>query len=464
MEEKKINGHFIGKKHATDSAIDDIIDKRDNKNKKIDITKKEENHKIILPLTNKFPALKFEIIKKFNRARASKLTLPHGEVLTPIYMPVGTKAAMKGLLSIDLERMGCRLMLSNTYHLTLQPGQDFIYDNYSGTHRYMQWKYNILTDSGGFQMVSLADLSKVTEEGVEFKSHIKGDNRVLMLTPEESIRIQNKLGADIIMALDDVLKPTNEVARMKTACERTIRWLDRCIQAHSRKDVQNLFGIVQGGIDMELRKYCLSEMVKRDLPGYAIGGMAGGETKEDFWKVVDICTKNLPDNKPRYLMGIGYPVDLIVCSLLGVDMYDCVFATRTGRFGTAFTNRGMIKLRNEKYKFDFKPIEEGCSCEVCSKYSRSYFNMMINKNPRAVNLISFHNVYYLLELMGKLRQAILTDKVDSFIENFIRNQYYYSENGKYPNWVFNCLKEAGVNVEFMKNQLADKDFIEEFDE
>ena len=377
-------------------------------------------------------------------------------------MPVGTKAAMKGLLSIVLARMGCRLMLSNTYHLTLEPGQDFISENYSGTHNYMQWKYNILTDSGGFQMVSLADLSKVTEEGVEFKSHIKGDSRVLMLTPEESIRIQNKLGADIIMALDDVLKPTNEIGRMKTACERTIRWLDRCIEAHSRKEKQNLFGIVQGGIDMDLRKYCLSEMIKRDLPGYAIGGMAGGETKEDFWKVVDICTKYLPEDKPRYLMGIGYPVDLVICSLFGVDMYDCVFATRTGRFGTAFTNRGMIKLKNEKFKLDFKPIEDKCSCEVCAKYSRSYFNLTLNKNPRAINLISFHNVFYLLELMRNLRTAILNQKVDVFIEDFVRNQYYYSENGKYPNWVHNALKEAGVNVEFMINRLGNND-LEFFD-
>ena len=377
-------------------------------------------------------------------------------------MPVGTKAAMKGLLSIDLERMGCKLMLSNTYHLTLEPGQDFINDNYKGTHNYMQWKNNLLTDSGGFQMVSLAELSEVTEEGVEFKSHIKDDCRVIMLTPEESIRIQNKLGADVIMALDDVIKPTSESGRIKLACERSIRWLDRCINAHGRKNEQNLFGIVQGGLDLELRKYCLTEMIKRDLPGYAIGGMSGGETKDDFWKVVNICTKYLPEDKPRYLMGIGYPIDLVVCALLGVDMYDCVFATRTGRFGTAFTHKGMIKLKNEQFKMDFRPIEEECTCEVCAKYSRSYFNLTINKNPRAVNLLSFHNVYYLLELMANLRKAIIEDKVNSFAQNFVKNQYYRKE--KYPNWVYNALKEAGVNVDFMKDHLCDSNYIDDIDE
>ena len=414
----------------------------------------------MLPLTKKFPAIKFDIIKTFNRARVSKMSLPHGEISTPIYMPVATKAAMKGLLSIDLVRMGCRMILSNTYHLHLEPGQDFIYDHYKGTHNYMKWNHNILTDSGGYQMVSLENFSKVTEHGVEFKSHIKGDPRVIMLTPEESIRIQNKLGADIIMALDDVQKPCNDMINIKTACERTIRWLDRCIEAHSKKDQQSLFGIVQGGVDIELRKYCLSELIKRDLPGYAIGGMAGGESKLDFIKVVDLCTKILPVDKPRYLMGIGYPVDLVICSLLGVDMYDCVFATRTGRFGTAFTNRGMIKLKNEQYKLDYNPIDDKCSCEVCLRYSRSYLNLSI-KNPRALSLISYHNVYYLLDLMSKLRNAIIDERVDIFIEDFIKNQYYNKE--RYPNWVYEALNTAGVKVEFMKNNLENKEDIEELD-
>jgi queuine tRNA-ribosyltransferase len=196
-------------------------------------------------------------------------------------------------------------MLSNTYHLTLEPGEAFIYSGYKGTHKFMNWKNNLLTDSGGFQMVSLSELSEVTEEGVLFESHIKGDKRKILLTPEKSIQIQNKLGADIIMALDDVLKPNSNEDRLREACDRTLRWIDRCFKAHERPHDQNLFPIVQGGLDLELRKYCTEEMVKRNANGYAIGGLSGGESKEDFWKVVNCCTDGLPESKPRYLMGIN---------------------------------------------------------------------------------------------------------------------------------------------------------------
>lgn len=398
--------------------------------------------------------LKLEIIAEFKKARATKMTLPHGEVLTPVYMPVGTKAAMKGLLSCDMERMGCKLMLSNTYHLTLEPGEDFISENYKGVHNYMKWPLNLLTDSGGFQMVSLSKLMKVTEEGVEFQSHIDGDERRLMLTPEKSIQIQNKLGSDIMMALDDVLRPTSEPGSLKAACDRTIRWIDRCIAAHSRPTEQNLFAIVQGGLDLEMRKYCTLELIKRNLPGYAIGGLAGGESKEDFWKVVDTCTDYLPKDKPRYLMGVGYPQDLVICSLLGVDMFDCVFATRTARFGTGFTNKGFLKLKNESNKFDFGPIEPTCDCEVCLKYTRSYFYFQFPKNERAVNLISFHNVYYLLNLMKKLRTAIIDGKVNEFVKNFF-TELYEKTNSRghtetdYPQWVKDALTKAGVDVEFL---------------
>jgi tRNA-guanine family transglycosylase len=406
-------------------------------------------------LKNVEKPLKLEILAKFNKARACKLILPHGAVETPVYMPVGTKAAMKGLLSIDMERMGCRLMLSNTYHLTLQPGEDFVNDNYNGVHKLMDWKYNLLTDSGGFQMVSLAEMSKVTEEGVEFKSHIEGDNRTIMLTPEKSIEIQNKLGSDIIMALDDVIPPISKPEAIKASCERTLRWIDRCIDAHKRKDEQNLFGIVQGGLDLDLRKYCVEEMIKRDLPGYAIGGLAGKESKDDFWRVVDRCTDLLPEDKPRYLMGVGYPIDLIVCGLLGVDMFDCVFATRTARFGTAFTNEGFHKLKVEKNRFDFRPIEPSCDCEVCKKYTRSYFYMSMNKNPRSLNLISYHNVYYLLNLMKKLRNAILDNKVQEYVQDFVEKQYINQR--KYPRWVYEALTKAGLDTQFMEDDVDDRD-------
>ena len=407
----------------------------------------------------KMNPLKFKIIKSFNnRARASVLELLHGKVNTPIFMPVGTKAAMKGLLSCDLERMKCNICLSNTYHLTLQPGDDFIFDNYSGVHNFMNWNKNLLTDSGGFQMVSLDKNTTVTEEGVEFSSHIKDDNRRLMLTPEKSIQIQNNLGSDIIMMLDDVLRPNSEPGRLKEACERTIRWLDRCIKAHKNPDTQNLFPIVQGGLDLELRKWCIEEMIKRNQPGYAIGGLAGGETKDDFWKVVNISCKLLPKDKPRYLMGVGYPIDLVVCSLLGVDMFDCVFPTRTGRFGTAFTNNGFIKLKSEPMKLDFNPIEKECDCEVCLKYTRSYFYLTMTNNPRSASLVSYHNVYYLLKLMGRLRKSITDGKVQEFATDFFIKQFSTknSETIKDQTWVFDALQEAGIDVDSIKNSINNK--------
>jgi queuine tRNA-ribosyltransferase len=395
--------------------------------------------------------LKFEIIKKFNKARASIMTLPHSEVKTPVYMPVGTKGAMKGLLSCDLERMECKLMLSNTYHLALEPGDEFLNKNYGGSekrgiHNYMKWSNNVLTDSGGFQIVSLSKLSVRSENGVEFVSHIDGDDRKIILTPEKSMSIQNNIGSDIMMAFDDVIRPTSNINEIYDACERSLRWIDRCIQSHKRKKEQNLFGIIQGGLDLNLRKIAVEEMNKRNLPGYAIGGMAGGESKNDFWKVVNTCTDYLPENKPRYLMGVGYPVDLVICSLLGVDMFDCVFATRTARFGTAFTNNGFIKLKNQKFKFDFNPIEIECDCEVCQKYTKSYFYYMFNKNPRAVVLISFHNVYYLLNLMKKVRNSIIQGNVNDFVKDFFMKQFPDST----PSWIRDALKKAGVNIDFIE--------------
>lgn len=481
-EEKEKAGTFLGKKHLKEENAGKEEDKKDHtvEEKETKTSKPEksqiESHyhpdfqlergknknihikEMRIPggnIVKQSKALKLEILGKFNKARACRLILPHGEAETPVYMPVGTKAAMKGLLSCDLERMGCRLMLSNTYHLTLQPGENFIDTNYQGLHKYMNWGNNILTDSGGFQMVSLSELSERSEEGVEFESHIEGDKRRLMLTPEKSIEIQNKLGADIIMALDDVIKPTSTEVDLKDACERTLRWIDRCITAHKRPDEQNLFGIVQGGLDLDLRKYCAEEIAKRDLPGYAIGGLAGGEGKEDFWKVVNTCTDFLPEDKPRYLMGVGYPIDLVICALLGVDMFDCVFATRTARFGTAFTNRGFLKLKSEKNKFHFIPIDPECGCEVCLNYNRSYFYLMLSKNPRAVNLISYHNVYFLLNLMKNLHSAIIdgSEAVNKFINKFITDQF--SDSEKYPLWVYDALKAAGVDTSFMKPHIKD---------
>lgn len=305
--------------------------------------------------------LDFRIIARHNRARAAVMTLPHGDVSTPVYMPVGTKGAIKGLTSAQMAELNCKIMLGNTYHLGNYPGPEIL-EEFGGLHKFMNWPYNLLTDSGGFQMVSLLKLAKITEEGVEFEHPT--DKTKMLLTPEESMRIQNAIGADIMMALDDVVAPNSSNERIEEACHRTLRWIDRCIEAHSRKQEQNLFPIVQGGLDPRLRDICLEGLIRRDLPGYAIGGLAGGEAKSDFWRIVSQCTAKLPDDKPRYLMGVGYPVDLVVCSCFGVDMYDCVFACRTARFGTAMTRNGFLKLKKQEHLADLSPLDSMCECFV----------------------------------------------------------------------------------------------------
>lgn len=474
-QKSKESKQMIGKKRnisndENDSDNEKILNKQLDKKLEKELAEMEERNKKFIEQCESHPkkfippenpevhpdtkALKFEIVATFHKARAGILTLPHGQVLTPVYMPVGTKGAMKGLLSSDLERMGCKLMLSNTYHLGFEPGGEFLRKNYGGeenrsVHNYMHWKHNLLTDSGGFQVASLVKLSERSEEGVNFISHITGDDTHLMLSPEMSMKIQNDLGSDIIMALDDVISPFSKGGAVFDACERSLRWIDRCIKAHNRKDEQNLYGIVQGGINVELRRQACIEWSKRNLPGYAIGGMSGGESKQEFCDTVSICAEYLPQNKPRYLMGIGYPVDLVVCALLGVDQFDCVFATRTARFGTALTENGFLKLKTEKNKFDFGPIDENCKCEVCKKYSRSYLYFLINNNPRAAEMISFHNVFYLLTLMGRIREAIINGKVNEFIEDFLNKQYKDSKEGV-PDFVVNTLTKAGCDMSFIK--------------
>ena len=319
--------------------------------------------------------------------------------------------------------MGCRILLGNTYHLANQPGTPVL-DLFGGLHPFMDWDRNILTDSGGFQMVSLLKLSKMTEEGVEFASPVDGSK--MLLTPEESMRVQNAIGGDIMMALDDVVSPDTPTERIHEACYRTVRWLDRCLAAHQRKDKQNLFAIVQGGLDDELRDHCLSELLARDLPGYAIGGLSGGEekvkvTQDKFWRVVAQCTERLPADKPRYLMGVGYPVDLVVCACLGVDMFDCVFASRTARFGQALTKNGFLRIKREHHFGDLTPIQDDCRCPVvltqtCQRYSKSYLSTVVCKEETACHLLTLHNFYYLLDLMTGLRQAILEDRLPAYVK------------------------------------------------
>ncbi|KIV90357.1 queuine tRNA-ribosyltransferase, variant [Exophiala mesophila] len=281
------------------------------------------------PHTRQPSALTFDLHGRCSasKARASTLHLPHGSVQLPIFMPVATQASLKGLTPEQLEDTSCKLCLNNTYHLGLKPGQNVL-DLVGGAHKLQGWNYNILTDSGGFQMVSLLKLARVTEEGVRFLS--PHDGSPMLLTPEHSMSLQNSIGSDIMMQLDDVIQTTSpDHARMKEAMERSVRWLDRCIVAHKKPETQNLFCIIQGGLDLDLRRQCTVEMLQRDTPGIAIGGLSGGEAKADFCKVVDTCTDLLPENKPRYVMGIGYPEDIVVAVALGADMFDCVWPTRT---------------------------------------------------------------------------------------------------------------------------------------
>lgn len=256
----------------------------------------------------------------------------------------------------------------------------------------MGWSRGLLTDSGGFQMVSLLQLAEINEQGVNFRSPF--DNSECLLTPEHSIDIQNIIGADIIMQLDDVVKTTTTGPRVEEAMERTIRWLDRCIEAHSRNDEQSIFPIVQGGLDATLREQCAAALTQRETRGFAVGGLSGGESKDEFWRTVNVCTDLLPQQKPRYLMGVGFAADLVVCVALGIDMFDCVFPTRTARFGCALVRSGQLNLKQAKYALDRRPIDERCGCTTCRDYTRSYLHHIVTAEPVACSLLSIHNVYF----------------------------------------------------------------------
>lgn len=290
-------------------------------------------------------------------------------------------------------------------------------------------------------MVSLLKLAEITEEGVTFESPYDGTQK--LLTPEESIKIQNSIGADIIMQLDDVVSSTTTGPRVEEAMWRSIRWLDRCVSAQKRPDEQNLFAIVQGGLDVDLRKQCVEEMVKRDTPGYAIGGLSGGEAKDDFWKMVNVSTDLLPTTKPRYCMGVGYATDLVVCVALGVDMFDCVFPTRTARFGVALTSSGSLQLKNGQFADDFSPIEAGCPCATCQTLTRAFLHTIVRRESVACQHLSIHNVTYQLRLMRSVREAIVKDEFPAFIRTFMRNMY---EKENYPRWAVDALAAVGVDL------------------
>ncbi|KAG9337851.1 hypothetical protein JZ751_027502 [Albula glossodonta] len=494
-----------------------------------------------------------------SKARACDLILPHGTVNTPVFMPVGTQGTMKGITADQLQDLGCKICLGNTYHLGMRPGPELI-EKANGLHKFMNWKRNLLTvstegesrkrewlkemgsttresimsgqkDSGGFQMVSLVQLSEVTEEGVRFQSPY--DGKEILLSPEKSIAIQNSLGSDIMMQLDDVVSSTITGPRVEEAMKRSIRWLDRCIAANKNPDRQNLFAIIQGGLNAKLRKACLDEMTKRDVPGFAIGGLSGGEEKDDFWKMVTLSTDNLPRNKPRYLMGVGpvaqrsqeyspgpcclqiagarspglrndmasyerlsftfacdtfcmvlqfflhiwctmqmrsmiwtgttiqmalndtgfdntgipkpnwqvqmqlarlYAVELVVCSALGCDMFDCVFPTRTA-------------LKKKQFAKDFQPIDPDCQCPTCKRsvdllHSRAYLHALFKTDTAAMHHVTVHNISYQLTLMRSVRESIIEGRFPEFVRTFMKRMF--PVEGTYPGWAVDAL--ASVNI------------------
>uniref|UniRef100_A0A8C4TJN0 Queuine tRNA-ribosyltransferase catalytic subunit 1 n=1 Tax=Erpetoichthys calabaricus TaxID=27687 RepID=A0A8C4TJN0_ERPCA len=363
-----------------------------------------------------------------SKARACELSLPHGPVHTPVFMPVGTQGTLKGITVDQLEALGCEICLGNTYHLGMRP----VCVGVSGFSR-----------SGGFQMVSLIELSEVTEEGVKFRSPY--DGKEILLTPEESINIQNALGSDIMMQLDDVVSSTISGPRVEEAMHRSIRWLDRCIKANKNPERQNLFAIIQGGLNPELRKKCLEEMTKRDVPGFAIGGLSGGEEKDHFWKMVTLSTDDLPRDKPRYLMGVGYATDLVVCVALGCDMFDCVFPTRTARFGTALVPWGSLQLRHKQFAKDFQPIDPNCECATCKRYSRAFIHAIFKTNTAAMHHITIHNIAYQLTLMRLVRQSIVEKRFPDFVRSFMSRMY--SGKGGYPEWAVEALASVNIALE-----------------
>ncbi len=350
-------------------------------------------------------------------ARAGVLRTPHGEVQTPVYMPVGTQAVVKAMTSREMKEIGAPILLANTYHLNLRPGSGLVREA-GGLHAFMAWDRPILTDSGGFQVFSLAELNKISEEGVAFRNHLDGS--ALMMSPESSMAIQEDLGADIIMAFDVCSPYPCEHDRAKADMERTHRWAKRCQAAHQRDD-QALFGIVQGAFYEDLRVASAQALAQMDFPGYGIGGLSVGEPKPVMYRMLDVTLPHLPVCKPRYLMGVGTPDCLLEGVLRGVDMFDCVLATRIARNGTVLTRHGRLVVRNASCKEDFRPLEEGCDCEACRHYTRAYIRHLINTGEiTGARLCSTHNLRYLTRLMAGARQAILNDRFNDYIKEFYR--------------------------------------------
>ena len=359
-------------------------------------------------------------------ARVGELTTPHGVIRTPVFMPVGTQATVKTLAPYEIEELGAQIILSNTYHLYMRPGEDIVRLN-GGLHKFMNWNKPILTDSGGFQVFSLARLNKITDDGVEFNSHIDGSRH--NFTPEKSIDIQNALGADIIMAFDECSAPGCDHDYAEKALVRTVKWLERCYN-HHRNEKQMLFPIIQGNMFEDLRLRAARETIPFARCGIAVGGLSVGEPKSIMYKMLDALRPEYPTNMPRYLMGVGSPDCLAEGVLRGIDMFDCVLPTRTARNGLAFTSEGKLTVRNAVYKDDLAPLDAHCDCYTCRNFSRSYLRHLVNTGEvLGARLISYHNLYYLTKLMDKIRAAIMNDEYGDFIKDY-RTRKEYTDNVK----------------------------------
>ncbi len=367
--------------------------------------------------------IKFELIHECKQtgARYGILHTPHGNIETPVFMPVGTKATVKTLENKEIEEVSDGLILGNTYHLWLEPGDNII-KNHNGIRGFMKWDKALLTDSGGFQVFSLSNIRKITEEGVEFRHHKSGEK--LFMSPEDSIKIQHNLGADIIMSFDECAPFNSSYDYMKESVERTLRWAKRGKIEHGDSTDQSLFGIVQGGPYKDLRLMCANALVEMDFPGYSIGGLSVGETKQEQYAVLDYLKDALPKDKPRYLMGVGTPDDILEGVSRGIDMFDCVHPTRLARHGGAMTSVGRITIKSKVYENDMTPLDSECDCKVCKTYTKSYLRHLFKaQESLGQRLISYHNLYFLKTLTKNIRTAIQNDRLDDFKKEFLKKYY-----------------------------------------
>ena len=370
------------------------------------------------------PSVTYELLHECKQtgARRGVVHTPHGDIQTPVFMPVGTQGTVKSMTPEELKEVNAQIILSNTYHLFLRPGKE-IMEEAGGLHKFMHWDRPILTDSGGFQVFSLGKLRTITEEGVTFQSHLDGSKK--FLSPEKSIEMQNAIGSDIMMAFDECCPYPSTYEYTKKSMERTTRWAERCKNANQRTEDQSIFGIIQGGFYKDLRKQSTEELIKLDFPGYAIGGISVGEPKEEFIDILKYTAPLMPKDKPRYLMGVGTPDYLIEAAIAGIDMCDCVLPTRIARHGTALSSRGKVVVRNGTYERAFSPLDPECDCYACRNYTRAYIRHLIKANEiLGIRLLSIHNIKFLTNLMDKVRIEIENDNLGTFRDEFYKKYGY----------------------------------------